>query len=60
MSKRLGKVDLFWIHQGFDVGCGLMDSRRVVAPSDAVATSMASLERGFPSVEHPGEGYVES
>jgi hypothetical protein len=44
---------------GFDVGYGLMDSRRVVASSDAVVASMASVERGFSSVKHPGDGCAE-
>jgi hypothetical protein len=37
----------------------LMDSRRVVASSDAVVASMASVERGFSSVKHPGDGCAE-
>jgi hypothetical protein len=45
--------------RGLSVGCGLVDSRRVVAPSDVAVASMASLERGGASVEHPGEGCTE-
>jgi hypothetical protein len=44
---------------GVGVGCGLMDSHRVVASSGAMLASMASLERGFASVEHPGDGCAE-
>jgi hypothetical protein len=43
----------------FGVGGGLVDLRRVVASSDTEVSSMASLERGCTSVEHPGEGCVE-
>jgi hypothetical protein len=45
-------------HQGLGVGCGLMDSRRVVASSGAVVASMASLERDFALVEHSGDGHT--
>jgi hypothetical protein len=45
--------------QGFGVGCGLVDSRRVEASSDVAVASMQSLERGDASVEHLEEGYVE-
>jgi hypothetical protein len=43
----------------FGVGCGLMDSCRVVAPSDAMVVSIARLESGFTLIKHPGEGYAE-
>jgi hypothetical protein len=45
--------------RGFGVGCGMVDSRRVVVSSDAVVASMATLERGGTSVEHPGEECAE-
>jgi hypothetical protein len=44
---------------GLRVGCGSMDSRRVVAPSGAMVTSIASLERGLASVEHFGDGQAD-
>jgi hypothetical protein len=46
-------------HKGLHVGCGLMDSRRVVASSGAVVASMASLERDFALVGHSGDGHTD-
>jgi hypothetical protein len=45
--------------QGLCVGCGLMNSRRVVVPSSVVVTSMANLERDFALVEHSGDGHTD-
>jgi hypothetical protein len=54
-TSNLGS-EVMW---GFGVRCDLVDSRRVEASSDVAVVSMASLERGGASVEHPGEGSAE-
>jgi hypothetical protein len=43
--------------RGFNIGCGLVYSRRVEASSDVMVASMASLERGRAMVEHLEDGY---
>jgi hypothetical protein len=46
-------------HRGLNIGCDSMDSRRVVAPSGAMVSLMASLESGLASVEHSRDGHAD-
>jgi hypothetical protein len=46
------------VQRGLGIGCGLMDSHRVVAQSGAVVALMASLERAFTSVKLSRDGHA--
>jgi hypothetical protein len=55
MTSSLSDV----VQKGLCVGCGLMNSHRVVVPSSTVVMSMASLERDFALVEHSRDGHTD-